>query len=104
MIRLTNDPTPAGYVVLRPFTWDDQISGTELGYIIDKGYWGKGLASQASAAAVNYARYGLKLDRLFALVGNKNQASIRAVQNMRFNKLPLRPAQHPDNSIWELEL
>lgn len=103
VIHIRGEDNPAGYIVLRPFTWDEQFSGIELGYIIDKNYWGKGVASRAAAAAVEFAKKHLNIDRLLAFVGNENIASIKVVQKFGFIRLPKNPAHQSENSTWELK-
>jgi RimJ/RimL family protein N-acetyltransferase len=49
----------------------------ELAYLIDKSRWGEGLASEAAAAIVGYARSRLGLSRLICLITPGNVASMR---------------------------
>jgi RimJ/RimL family protein N-acetyltransferase len=48
----------------------------EVAYLLDKAYWGKGLASEAAQGIVRYAREQLGLTRLICLIEAQNQASI----------------------------
>jgi RimJ/RimL family protein N-acetyltransferase len=103
IIHVDGGHDPAGYIVLRPFSWDERFSGVELGYIIDKSYWGKRIASRSAAAAVEFAKTNLKVDRLLVFVGNENTASIKVVQKLGFTKHSENSADYPGNSTWELK-
>lgn len=50
VVRFKSEHEQVGYVVLRPFGWDERFQGTELGYIIDQKFWGKRIASRAAAS------------------------------------------------------
>ena len=57
--------------------WDIQGQyDVEVAYLIDKTYWRRGLASEASNAIVRYAFEILKVPRLIALVTPGNEASV----------------------------
>lgn len=72
-----------------------------LGYIIDKKFWGRGLATLSANAAIQFAINTLKIDRLLAFVGNENLASIQIVKKLKFKKLSESPDRYPGNSTWE---
>jgi len=61
---------------LLPWTIDghDEV---EVAYLIDKKYWGRGLATEAAQALVHYGFEHLNLSRLICLIDQDNQASIR---------------------------
>lgn len=56
----------------------------ELGYRFLPEFWGKGLATEAATAAIDYARDGLGLRRLIALVHPDNAASARVLAKLAF--------------------
>jgi RimJ/RimL family protein N-acetyltransferase len=95
---------PVGYVVLRPFGWDERFEAIELGYIISKPHWGKGIASESARAVAQYALETLKIQRLLAMVHNENLHSRKVVQRLGFVPLAETPRKYPDNSLWELTL
>lgn len=49
----------------------------EVAYLLDKRYWGRGLATEAARAIVDYAFATLPLDRLICMVDPENVASSR---------------------------
>lgn len=54
----------------------------ELGYWIGKPYWGRGYASEASAAVLAYAFTELRLHRIYAEHFPRNRASGRVLQKI----------------------
>jgi RimJ/RimL family protein N-acetyltransferase len=68
-----------------------QIDGreeVEVAYLIDKRYWGRGLATEAAAAIRDHAFETLGLSRLVCLIDQDNAASIRVAEKigMAFEK------------------
>src|SRR5262245_22569971 len=62
-----------------------QLEGAEeveIAYLLDREYWGKGLATEAAEAIVNhgYVKYGFK--RVVAAIHPQNVASIRVVEKI----------------------
>lgn len=56
----------------------------ELGYWVGKPYWGRGYATEAARAAVDWAREELALTRLFAGHFEDNPASARVLEKVGF--------------------
>jgi RimJ/RimL family protein N-acetyltransferase len=61
-----------------------EISDTELGYRFLPEYWGRGLATEAGQASIEFARSDLGLKRLVALVHPDNVASASVVTKLGF--------------------
>ena len=72
---------------LLPWTIDGCYE-VEVAYLLDKKYWGQGLATEAAQALVQYGFEHLGLPRLICLIERENQASIRVATKigMRFEK------------------
>ena len=64
-------------------SWDlDGQKETEVGYVLAKAYWGRGLASEAARASRDYGFNVLGFDRLISLILPQNLASQRvAIKN-----------------------
>ena len=62
-----------------------EISETELGYRFFPEYWGKGLATEAGQASIEFARSDLGLKRLVAMVHPDNVASARVLAKLGFS-------------------
>lgn len=54
----------------------------ELGYRLDPGYWGKGLASEAAAAIAKYAFEELKLKEIISIIDASNTRSIAVAKRL----------------------
>ena len=72
---------------LLPWTIDDRHE-VEVAYLLDKKFWGKGLATEAAQALVQYGFEYLHLSRLVCLIDRENEASIRVATKigMTFEK------------------
>jgi ribosomal-protein-alanine N-acetyltransferase len=76
-------PTGAfiGRCGLLPWTIE-QRPEVEVAYLIDKAYWGQGLATEAAQAIVDYAFEQLHLTRLVCMVGPGNLASANVARKI----------------------
>jgi [ribosomal protein S5]-alanine N-acetyltransferase len=54
----------------------------EVAYLLDKRYWGRGLATEAARAIVRYGFERLNLERLIALIDPQNLASRRVAERI----------------------
>lgn len=54
----------------------------ELIYVLEKQYWGKGLATEAARAALRYGFEEVKLERIIAVTRPENVASQRVMQRL----------------------
>ena len=72
---------------LLPWTIE-QRQEVEVAYLLDKAYWGQGLATEAAQAIVQYGFEQLHLPRLICLIDPDNQASIKVASKigMTFEK------------------
>jgi RimJ/RimL family protein N-acetyltransferase len=61
-----------------------EIADNELGYRFLPEYWGRGLATEAGRASIDFARDTLRLKRLVALIHPDNVASVGVVTKLGF--------------------
>jgi ribosomal-protein-alanine N-acetyltransferase len=61
-----------------------EFGETEMLYMLDSEFWGRGLASEAAEAALDYARSRLLLQRLMAIARLDNAASLRVMTKAGF--------------------
>jgi ribosomal-protein-alanine N-acetyltransferase len=54
----------------------------EVGYVLAKAYWGKGLATEVAAASLKYGFEVLKLERIVAVADTENMASRRVMEKV----------------------
>lgn len=66
----------------------DDTKEVELGYLLDKFYWGRGLATEAAKAALKYGFEVVKLERIVAVAKPENLASRRVMEKvgMKYEK------------------
>ena len=62
----------------------DNLVGRELGYVLNKDYWNKGIMKEAISKVVDYCFNTLKLNFLMASYFNYNIASKRVLENLNF--------------------
>jgi len=72
---------------LLPWTSDGRQE-VEVAYLLDRKFWGQGLATEAAQALVQYGFEHLQLSRLVCLIDRENEASIRVATKigMTFEK------------------
>ena len=56
--------------------------GFEIGWTLRRAYWGRGLATEAARAAVNYAFYELQQSHVISLIRPENAASRRVAEKL----------------------
>ena len=62
----------------------DNLLGRELGYVLNKDYWNKGIMKEAVSKVVDYCFNTLKLNFLMASYFNHNIASKKVLENLNF--------------------
>lgn len=93
--------TFAGYVGLHNFTFNtDFAPGIEIGWRLLPEAWGKGYASEAASACMEYAQKVLKLKEVYSFTSLPNKRSERVMLKIGMTKVkefnhPLVPAGHP---------
>jgi RimJ/RimL family protein N-acetyltransferase len=62
--------------------------GLEVGWLLDREYWGRGLATEGGRAALNYAFQELRAEHVVSIIHPENHASIRVAEKLgeRFEK------------------
>lgn len=54
----------------------------EMGWLLGREFWGRGLATEAATAVLDHGRYGLGLPVVWALVHRENAASIAVARRL----------------------
>ncbi|HEX6957200.1 MAG TPA: GNAT family N-acetyltransferase [Ferrovibrio sp.] len=65
--------------------WIPEAEQTELLYLLTKTVWGRGLATEAGRAALDFAFGSTALERLIALTAPENKASQRVLDKLGFS-------------------
>ncbi|KAI0498502.1 hypothetical protein KFK09_019390 [Dendrobium nobile] len=78
---------PVGAVSLKSFNGADSQCRREIGYVLAREWWGKGVATAAVRIATEAAMSEIKgLERLEALVEKGNKASQRVLEKVGFQR------------------
>lgn len=83
-IALKNENRIIGTCTL--LEYDAQNRRAEIGYVLARAYWGKGLMHQALTALVDFAFTTLTLNRIEADVDPRNAASLRLLERLGFQR------------------
>jgi RimJ/RimL family protein N-acetyltransferase len=62
----------------------DTLEDVDIGYAYLESHWGKGYASEAGAAMVDYGRNVVGLKRIVAITAQDNQGSINVLEKLGF--------------------
>ena len=65
--------------------WREGLDAPDIGFAFLPEFWGRGLATEAGAASIEFARSTLGLARLVAMVHPDNVASARVVTKLGFS-------------------
>ncbi len=75
----------------------ENTSEVQVGYLLLKSYWGKGLGTEAASATLKYGFEVVKLERIVAVAKSENIASRRVMEKvgMKYEK----DAYHYENDV-----
>ena len=82
----------------------EKLSATELMYAIHPDYQGKGYASEASKAALEFGKQQLKIDRIVAYTLPENLASRRVMEKLGMRFIKSFVHADLDHVMYEIEL
>jgi [ribosomal protein S5]-alanine N-acetyltransferase len=86
------------------FTSDGRIIAGEgtLGFYLARAYWGRGLATEAGRALVNFGFIELGLSRIVTAVQVGNNASVRVLEKLGFALVRTEPGEYRSFCHFEL--
>lgn len=88
VIVLLESGRPIGTLAI--FHFDENVGSAEIGYVLGREHWGKGLMTEALAAFVGFSFESLGLKRLEAELDPRNAASIKVLERVGFTQEGLR--------------
>lgn len=74
----------------------------DLGYRLDQAYWGRGLATEASLASLQFGFHELKLESVIAMVMPANRASSRVAEKLGFERYDQMSEDGEDIDLYRL--
>ena len=70
-----------GFIVLLYHEeWPEGEHKTEVGWRLDRSFWGRGLATEGARASLKYGFEALRLERVISIIHPKNAASSRVAE------------------------
>lgn len=81
-----------------------EFDAVELLYALDPSAWGKGLATEAAHAALDYGRTELGLPRIIALALPDNRASLRVMERVGMRYVKTAAFQGYEVVLYEVSL
>lgn len=99
-IELIENQSFVGYAVVRHVEFQPGKE-IEIGYALDKICWGKGYASEAAQALVQYADDALGEKKLVAYTDENNLASNRVLEKCGFQRIGHERVYNADCLRWE---
>ncbi len=72
----------------------------ELGYLLAKNFWGKGLATEAASACLRYGFERLKFSKIIAMTDLENVASQKVLEKIGFAKRGIEKINNEDNLVY----
>ncbi|MBZ4331717.1 GNAT family N-acetyltransferase [Corallococcus interemptor] len=79
-----DDPAPQGYLTL--FNWSQKDRRAEVGYMVARPLWGKGVMTVILPALVRFGFEHLNLHRIEGMVNARNSASSKALTRAGFQQ------------------
>jgi RimJ/RimL family protein N-acetyltransferase len=73
-----------GQIWIEPRNWD--VPSFELGWFLDSGFWGKGLAAEAARCAMKFIFEFLHAHKIIVITRDNNERSYRLAQRLGFTK------------------
>jgi ribosomal-protein-alanine N-acetyltransferase len=68
------------------FDFDTKVNTATIGYTLNENYWGKGIATKATALLLNYLFYEIDVNRVQAFVMPQNEKSKKVLLRNKFIK------------------
>ena len=102
LVKLKDSETPVGTcgLIKRP-----ELDDVDVGYAFLARYRGKGYATEAGRAVVEYAKTKVGLNRVVAITVLDNHASIKVVEKLglRFEKTIIWPDDNEECNLYSVE-
>ena len=81
---------------------NNQINYYDLGYRLNKNYWGKGFGTEAAKAALDYGFQNMKLKNIFAIADSENIASKNIMQKLGLKYINTFKIENTDHDWFEI--
>jgi ribosomal-protein-alanine N-acetyltransferase len=92
----------AGLKLIRELT-NNRIDYYDLGYRLNKSYWGKGFATEAARASLQYGFNTLNLNEIYAIADSKNVASRNVIEKVGLKFIETFNYSDTDHDWFEIQ-
>jgi RimJ/RimL family protein N-acetyltransferase len=76
--------------------------GTEVGWLLGRDYWGKGYATEAARASLDWGFEHLPIDELVSLIQPENAASIAVAERLGERRRGLVAFRGGETGLWAI--
>ena len=91
-----------GLKLVRELT-NNHIDYYDLGYRLNKSYWGKGFATEAAKASLQYGFNTLNLNKIYAIADSKNVASRNVIEKVGLKYIETFTYIDTDHDWFEMQ-
>jgi ribosomal-protein-alanine N-acetyltransferase len=91
-----------GLKLVRELT-NNHIDYYDLGYRLNKSYWGKGFATEAAKASLQYGFNTLNLNKIYAIADSKNVASRNVLEKVGLKYIETFTYIDTDHDWFEMQ-
>ncbi|MDP3889096.1 MAG: GNAT family N-acetyltransferase [bacterium] len=85
--------------------WDERDYNAELGYVLNREFWGKGLMVEAVNSVIDFCFSNTKLNRIYAYCEERNERSRRVLEKIGMQREGiLREAQFRDGQFFDIKV
>ncbi len=81
---------------------NNHINYYDLGYRLNKSYWGKGFGTEAAMATLDYGFITMKLKDIYAIADSQNIASINIIQKVGLKYINTFKLDNTDHDWFEI--
>ena len=92
----------AGLKLIRELT-NNHIDYYELGYRLNKSYWGKGFATESAKASLQYGFNTLNLNKIYAIADSKNIGSRNVIEKVGLKYIATFTYSDADHDWFEIQ-
>jgi RimJ/RimL family protein N-acetyltransferase len=101
-VEVTDGAPFIGFVGLAPIPFEAHFTpAVEIGWRLDKAFWGRGYAPEGARAALDHAFGPLELDEVVSMTVPVNLPSQRVMTKLGMTRDPADDFDHPNLPDWE---
>ena len=91
-----------GWVTIEPVEREAYADDVEIGWRLARAHWGRGVATEAAGASLDWAFATLPVDRVLAIADPANEASIAVMRRLGMTQLATLRDDDGASTVWAL--